>query len=153
MSNAYERLLRHMAEKQIGYWSNRDERAVCLDFPGIIGSYRLFAKVESDDELQVWGQLRISVPNGCRKAVAETIERANYLQGAGEFEMNFDANELRFHISESISEGHLSDETIDRLIDATRIALDFCLPVVLSVIYGNEQPEDAIRQTSIGRSE
>ncbi len=146
MSSAYEKLRSHLTDKQIGYWSNDEERAVCVDFPGIVGWYRLFARADSDEEFHVFGQLRIDVPHGSRKAVAEVIERANYRQAGGEFEMNFSEDELRFHVSESLSDGELQSEMIDRLIEAARNALDSCLAAVLSVIFGNEQPEDAVGQ-------
>ena len=137
-----------MADKQLGYWSNRDEQAICVDFPGMVGFYRLFAQVGTDDEFQVFAQLQIRVPHGCQAAVAETVERANYLQRDGNFEINLEAKELRFHIAESISDGELRRETVDRLLETARIGLETCLVTILSVIYGNEQPEDAVRQMS-----
>jgi hypothetical protein len=146
MSSAYEKLQSHLTDKRIGYWSNDEERTICVDFPGIFGWYRLFARADSEEEFHVFGQLRINVPHGCRKAVAEMIERANYLQAGGDFEMNFNADELRFHVSENLSDGELRGETIDRLIDIARKALDSCLAALLSVVFGNEQPEDAVGQ-------
>ena len=44
-----------------------------------------------------------------------------------------------------------ADGVIDRLITATMAMLDMYLPAVLSVIYGNELPKDAIRSVEGGR--
>ena len=42
-------------------------------------------------------------------------------------------------------DGANGDGVIDRLITVTMAMLDMYLPAVLSVIYGNELPKDAIR--------
>ncbi len=146
MSTAYERLLSHMSDKKIGFWSNREEQAICMDFPGIVGMYRVFVRVRPEEnQFDVSGQVRINVWEGCRESVAETVERANYGMAGGTLEMSFEDRELRFFVSEEFSDDDSDRDIVDRLIDATRIALDTYLQTILSVIYGNELPEDAIR--------
>jgi hypothetical protein len=45
----------------------------------------------------------------------------------------------------------LEDDVIGRLMGTTVAMLDTYLPAVLSVIYGNETPQDAIRCAEAGR--
>jgi hypothetical protein len=152
MCNAFENLLSHMSEKEIGYWSNQEQKAICVDLPGAVGIYRVFARVSDDgNQFDVSGHAHVRVAEGCRSAVAETIERANFGPARGNLEMNLDDGELRFNESEDLSGNELDGERIDRLIDAVRGALDCYLNAILSVIYGNELPEDAIRTVEARR--
>lgn len=146
MNSAFEQLLAHMSQMQTGYWANRQQQAVCIDFPGIVGSFRVIVQIsESGDELYVFGQTRLHVEPGCRAAVAETIERANYGLTYGALELNDEAHELRFHAAESFAVDELDGAVVERLIDASRATLDTYLRAILSVIFGNELPEDALR--------
>lgn len=83
--------------------------------------------------------------------MAETIVRANYRLNVGKFEMDFDQGELRFQASQILTDDRLEDSVIDRLMGTTLSLLDVYLPAILSVIYGNELPEDAIRCAEAGR--
>ena len=91
------------------------------------------------------------VPEGARLAVAETIVRANYGLKVGKFEMDFEEGELRFQAAQILTEDSLEESVIDRLLSTTMSMLDMYLPAVLSVIYGNELPKDAIRCVEAGR--
>ncbi len=152
MITAYVQLLTHLREKKIGHWSNDEEQAICVDYPGIVGSYRIFARIQSETgEFQTTGQLRISVTEGCRAAVAETIRCANAGLNEGELEVDFDKCELRFQMSEPLIGDNLDRNVVDRLIARTNSVLDAYFPAVLSVIYGNELPSDAIRQVEAAK--
>ena len=147
MNSAYEKLLSHMKQMQIGYWSNNEQQAICVDFPGIVGSYRVFAKINGEvGQFQVTGQLRLCVSKGCESAVTESVRLVNSTLACGEFEMNFETSDLRFEAAETLLGDRLDDEAVDRLIGATRTAFDVYLSAFLSVIYGNELPSDAIQQ-------
>ena len=76
--------------------------------------------------------------------MAETVVRANYGLQVGKFELDFDDGELRFQAAQILTEGTLGDGIIDRLMGTTMAMLDRYLPAFLSVIYGNESPQDAI---------
>jgi hypothetical protein len=150
VSNAYDKLVTHMSEMKIGYWSNSEEKSICVDFPGLIGNYRVFATVDATcDQFQVIGQLRMHVAKGCHAAVTETVQLANNGLTSGELEMNFDTSELRFRAARPLVFDILEDETIDCLLETTKTAFDTYLPALISVIYGNETPEDAVRHVAV----
>ena len=108
--------------------------------------YRIVATADSDEGLfQVFGHSPVRVPEGCRPAIAETIARANYGLKLGKFELDFDDGDVRFQVSQIVHDGCLEDETIRRLMGTTMAMLNSYLPAILSVIYGNELPADAIR--------
>jgi hypothetical protein len=152
MNAAYERLMQHLDDREVHYLANGENRSICADFRGEVGTYRIIAAVDADAGLfQVFGCPPLRVPEGARPSVAETIIRANYRLNVGKFEMDFDEGELRFHVSQILTDDSLEDSVIDRLMGTTMSLLDVYLPAILSVIYGNELPKDAIRCAEAGR--
>ena len=152
MNAAYEKLIQHLDEHNVRYLTGTDSQSICADFRGEVGTYRIIAQIESDNELfQVFGLAPVRVPEGCRPAIAETIARANYGLKVGKLEMDMDDGELRFQAAQILTEDCLEETVIDRLLGTTMSMLDMYLPAVLSVIYGNELPKDAIRCVEAGR--
>jgi hypothetical protein len=152
MNAAYEKLIQHLDEHGVNYLTRGDNQSICADFRGEVGTYRIIAAIDSDDDLfQVFGFAPVRAPEGSRPAVAETVARANYGLKVGKFEMDLDDGELRFQVAQILTDDNLEDEVIRRLIGTTMAMLDMYLPAVLSVIYGNELPKDAIRFVEAGR--
>jgi hypothetical protein len=152
MNAAYERLCDHLTSQNIGFWSRDEDLSICTDIRGEVGTYRIFARVDAHDSLfQVFGNSPVRVPQGSRPAVAETVMRANFGLKVGKFEMDFDDGELRFQAAQILPGDDLDDKTIQRLIGTTMSMLNVYLPAILSVIYGNELPQDAVRHAEPGR--
>lgn len=152
MNTAYERLIQHLDDREVHYLANGENQSICADFRGEVGTYRIIATVDADAGLfQVFGYLPLRVPEGARPSVAETVMRANYRLKVGKFEMDVDEGELRFQASQVLTEDNLEDSVIDRLIGTALSVLDTYMPAVLSVVYGNELPKDAIRCAEAGR--
>ncbi len=150
MSAAYEELVELLDERGIGYWTN-DGQAVRLDLRGEVAVYRLTAGVEPETELfQVVGRSPVLVPEGCRPAAAETIARANYRLRLGKFEMDLDDGEVRFQVSQILVDDAVGQAVIDRMIGTTVNMLDTYLPALLSVIYANDLPKEAIARVEAG---
>ena len=146
MSVAYERLIQHLEDREFHYRMNAERESILVDFGGNAGTYRIIARVDADEDLfQVVGVAPIRVPDGSRPAIAETLTRANYGPRVGKFEMDMNDGEVRYQAAHILCEGNLDDLAIRRLIGTTLAMLDRYLPAVLSVIYGNESPDDAIR--------
>ena len=154
MNASYEKLCEHLTSHDIGFWSRSEDLSICTDFRGEVGTYRIFARVDADDSLfQVFGHSPVRVPPGSRTAIAETVVRINCGLKVGKFEMDLDEGELRFQAAQLLHGDDLDDETIRRLIGTTMSMLNCYLPAVLSVIYGNELPKDAVRHAEPRRCE
>jgi hypothetical protein len=152
MNAAYEKLCEHLTSQNIGFWSHSEDLSICTDFRGEVGTYRVFARVDPDSSLfQVFGHSPVRVPQGARPAIAETVMRVNCGLKVGKFEMDFDEGDLRFQAAQILLEDDLEEATIQRLIGTTISMLDIYLPAVLSVIYGNELPKDAVIHAEPGR--
>ncbi len=152
MGDLFEQLTNHLTEREIGHWSNPNQQAVCLDFPGLVGFYRVYARISSEDrQLHACGQVSLNVPEGCRHAVAEFVQLAKKQGLDGDLELNQEFGELRFHVAGNLAGDDVSGEVIDRLISQARIGIDSYLRAILSLIFSNEQPADAFRQAVLER--
>lgn len=146
MHDVYEQLISLLDERDIPYLSNDESRSVRTDLRGEVALYRVCAQADTEAEVfQVFGYSPLRVPQGCRPAIAEAVVRANYGLRVGRFDLDVDDGQLLFHASQILVDETLCKEAIDRLIGTTMHMLDMYLPAFLSVIYGNEMPEDAIR--------
>jgi hypothetical protein len=150
MSAAYEELVELLDERGIGYWASEDQ-AVRLDLRGQVAVYRITAGVEPETDLfQVVGRSPLLVPEGCRSAAAETIARANHGLRLGRFELDFADGEVRFQVSQILVDEAVGQAVIDRMIGTTVNMLDTYLPALLSVIYANESPKEAVSRVEAG---
>lgn len=148
---AYEKLIQHLDEHDVSYMTRDENQSICADFRGKAGMYRIVAQVDDDDDLfQVVGFAPVRIQEGSRPAIVETITRANFGLRVGKFEMNPDDGELRFHAAQILTHGCLDDAVIERMMGTTVAMLDMYLPAVLSVIYGNELPQDAVKCVEAG---
>lgn len=153
MNMAYEKLIQHLEEHDVRFMANSESSSIFAEFRGEVGTYRIIAVVDPEGDLfQVFGYAPVRIPSGARPAIAETIVRANYGLKVGKFEMDWNDGELRFQAAQILSEGQLDDEVIGRLMGTTMAMLDMYLPAVMSVIYGNELPEDAVRHVEARRA-
>jgi len=147
METAYQTLIQHLDAQKIRYQTDVDTQRVGAWFGTPKGLFPLHAGVTKGDPIfQVVGHVPVKVPVGSRPSIAEAITRANYNVKLGRFEMDFKDGELRFYVAHLISNGKLSDEVIERMIKTTLVMLNHYLPAFMSVIYGNELPEEAIRR-------
>lgn len=145
VSTAFEQLVAHFDKHELHYEQHPELQTLLAVFSCDVGPCRLAARVTPEGDLfQVFGEAPLKVPEGCRPSVAETIARANCGMRVGKFELNLDDGELHFQAYHILQEGNLSEEVIRRLIGTTLAMLDRYVPAVLSVIYGNELPKDAI---------
>jgi hypothetical protein len=64
----------------------------------------------------------------------------------GNFEMDFEDGEIRYKTSIDVEGDSLSSALIKRLVYANVMMMDAYLPGIMSVIYGDVSPEDAITQ-------
>ncbi|MCA9257752.1 MAG: YbjN domain-containing protein [Planctomycetales bacterium] len=145
---AYEKLVQHFDERDLRFEADPEQQLVTAGFWCDYCLTRITAVVEPDDRLfQVFAEIPIRVPEGARPSVGEAITRANYGLRLGKFEFDVDRGLLRYQTSTMLTEdGTLDDETIARQVGTSLAMVDRYLPAVMSVIYANDAPADAIRR-------
>ncbi len=148
MTAAYEELLQVLDERDIHY-SIGEDQSIRTTIRGDVATYWTAARVE-DDLFQVACYSPVRIPEGSRRDIAEAIVRANYGLRVGKFELDFDDGELRFQISQILDGEAVGEAVIDRMIGTAVNMMETYLPAFLAVVYGNEEPTDAIRRVEAG---
>lgn len=116
-------------------------------FQGENGKWTCYAKAREDQEQFVFYSVcPVNAPDSKRLAVAEFLTRANSGMMIGNFEMDFEDGEIRYKTSIDVEDDSLSCTLIKRLVYANVMMMDAYLPGIMSVIYGDVTPLDAIAQ-------
>ena len=116
-------------------------------FQGENGKWTCYAKARDDQEQFVFYSVcPLNAPDSKRLAVAEFLTRANSGMIIGNFEMDFEDGEIRYKTSIDVEDDSLSCALIKRLVYANVMMMDAYLPGMMSVIYGDVTPLDAIAQ-------
>ncbi len=152
MHAVLEHLMQHLDEYDVRYRTDDNTQSVFVDFRGEDCTYRLIAVMHEDDDVfEVFGCPPFRVPLGARPLIAEAVSRANYGLQFGKLELDCDDGELRYQVAQVLPDGRLTDAVIRRTFGAAITILDLYLPALLSVIYGNELPRDAISRAEQAR--
>jgi hypothetical protein len=143
--------MQHLDAHDVRYRTNDDPLSIFVDFRGEDCTYRLIALIHDDaDVFEIIGCPPFRVPLGARPLIAEAVARANYGLQHGKLELDFEDGELRYQVAQVLTDGRLMDTVIRRTFGAAITVLDLYLPALLSVIYGNEPPRDAICRVERG---
>ncbi len=109
------------------------------------GVYLIFFDIkEEPQQVILYVIYEENVPEDRRIDVAEYLTRANYPLIIGNFEMDFRDGEVRYKVSVDIEGGMLMPKMVENMISAGVRTADWFHPGLVSVIEGQQSPEDAI---------
>ena len=118
------------------------------DFENKNGDIWCYEKIRVDLEQFIFYVVApVKAPEEVRPLIAEYITRANYGLRIGNFEMDFDDGEIRCKSSIDFENSTLDTSLIKNIIYPAVHTMDFYLPGLMSVMYGNKSPEQAISDT------
>ncbi|MBN3939315.1 YbjN domain-containing protein [Nostoc sp. NMS9] len=119
--------------------------ALQIAFQGENGKWNCYARARSEQNQFVFYSIcPVNVPENKRLAVAEFITRANSGMIIGNLELDFTDGEISYKTSIDVEGDRLSFALIQRVVYANVTMMDEYLPGIMSVIYGNVSPEEAI---------
>ncbi|MEH2174854.1 YbjN domain-containing protein [Nostoc sp.] len=119
--------------------------ALQISFQGENGKWNCYARTRSEQNQFVFYSIcPVNSPENKRLAVAEFITRANSGMIIGNFELDFTDGEISYKTSIDVEGDRLSFALIQRVVYANVTMMDEYLPGIMSVIYGNVSPEEAI---------
>lgn len=126
-----------------------DDKAVHrVYFAGENGELRCYAQIRTDlSQFLFYVIAPVKAPEAVRAAVAEYITRANYGLRIGNFEMDYSDGEVRYKSSLDFEGETLTQTLIKNTIYPAVQTMDFYLPGLLGVMYGNKTPVEAIQDT------
>ena len=116
-------------------------------FAGDNGEWTCYAQVQEEQERFIFYSVcPVKAPEEKRPAMAEFLTRVNYGLVIGNFEMNFSDGEIRSKTSADFEGDRASVAVIKNLVYANVLTMDLYLPGIMSVLYGDVSPAQAITQ-------
>lgn len=127
-----------------------DSEAFVAPFDGDHGRWDVVTQVrESERQLMVYSLCPLSVPAARVPAMGEFVARANFGLVLGNFELDWDAGDLRYKTSLDVGEGDVDEQLLRPLVYANVLMMDHYLSGVAAVI-GGSNPADAIAHIELG---
>jgi hypothetical protein len=118
-----------------------------MAFQGENGKWTCYANTRVDQEQFVFYSIcPVNVPEKKHQAIANFLTRANSGMIIGNFELNSANGEIRYKTSIDVKGSSLTSALIKQMVYANVNMMDSYLPGIMSVIYGNVSPEEAINQ-------
>ena len=118
-----------------------------MGFQGSNGKWSCYAQVNEEQQLFFFYSVcPINVPQDKRALMAEFITRANFGIKIGNFEMDYGDGEVRYKTSVDIENDKLTPALISNHVYANIWTMDRYLPGILSVVYSDEAPSEAIQK-------
>ena len=131
------------------YPQQLDEKTIHrVYFAGENGELRCYAQIRVDLEQFLFYVIApVKAPEEVRALVTEYITRANYGLRIGNFEMDYTDGEVRYKSSFDFEGETLTPTLIKNTMYPAVHTMDFYLPGLLGVMYGNKTPVEAIHDT------
>jgi len=111
-----------------------------------------FMVVEEKRIIHFYVHLSVNVIENKRLETMEYITRANYGLQIGNFEMDLRDGEIRFKVSIDVEAGTLSTVMVRNMMSAGFCTVDRYFPGLMSVIFGNAVPAQAIEEIEAKQS-
>ena len=129
------------------YEEIKGRNIIKMRFSGENANWSCYAQVREEQErLMFYSTLETKAPEEKQLALAEYITRANFGLLIGNFEMDFSDGEIRFKTSVDLEDSILTRKFIQNLVYMNVLMMDKYLPGIMSVIYANMAPDQAIAQ-------
>jgi len=122
-----------------------DRPILQLGFSGRNGAWMCYAQAKNEQQRFIfYSVLDVKAVPEKRAAIAEFLTRANYGLVLGNFEMDYSDGEIRYKTSIDVEGGDLTHEMIKTMVYTNVLMMDKYLPGIMSVLYANISPEQAI---------
>jgi hypothetical protein len=145
MGAIFDTVVRFFEEEEWSFTQREDQSLIQLMFQGDNGQWSCYAQAREDlAQLVFYSVCPVNVPEDKRLVVSEFLTRVNSNLLMGSFEMDFDDGQVRFRTGIAIGEMGLSTGLVEPLVHANLLLMDLCLPHLMTVLYGNATPLEAI---------
>jgi hypothetical protein len=124
-----------------------EQPALQIAFQGENGTWTCYARARVEQQQFLFYSIcPVKAPSYKLLPVAEFLARANSGLAIGNFELDFNDGEISYKTSIDVEGDRLSSALIKNLVYANVRMMDEYMPGIMSVIYGNLSPEEAIIQ-------
>ena len=116
-----------------------------MEFQGIHAKWICSAhSYEDRNQFVFYSNIPVQVPKEKRMLLSEFLNRANYRQVIGNWEIDLDRGLIRFKTSIDIEGVEFQEKLINYVIMPNVVAADKYLPGIVSVLDGQQSPKEAI---------
>lgn len=114
-------------------------------FAGENGRWNCYAQArEEQKQFVFYSMIPVNAPEPKRQAVAEYITRVNYGLILGNFELDYSDGEIRYKTSIDVDGDEISEALIRNAVNRNVYTVDRYLPGIMSVIYADADPAEAV---------
>ncbi len=144
-ATVFDKMVQFFKDDEWKFRQLEDRPILQLGFSGRNGSWMCYAQAKNEQQRFIfYSVLEAKASPEKRPAVAEFLTRANYGLVLGNFEMDYSDGEIRYKTSIDVEGGDLTHEMIKTLVYTNVLMMDKYLPGIMSVMYANVPPEQAI---------
>ena len=144
-TNAYHQLTQFLDKLGLPYETHQQQQIVDIFTVGQVTAYHLIAHVPEDHLLVVTAIPTIRIPAGARPNVAQALSYVNDDLAVGYLNLSWEKGWLFYRASTLLQNGELTEQMVGHFLLSSAKILEKYLPAVLSIIYANDDPADAIR--------
>jgi hypothetical protein len=131
-----------------------EEATVRSGFAGSNGNFVCYGHgMEETEQFVFYSVGPVPVPPGKRQAMAELLTRINSGLVLGSFEMDFDDGEVRFKTAIDVEDAELTPALLRGVIYGNVFPMDVYLPAILSLVYSETTPLQALALVNEAASE
>ncbi len=147
MGRIYEALQKFFREDEWPFTEMEGKTILRTGFSGKNGKWTCFAQAREDQQQFIFYSVcPNAAPDDRRIPAMEFITRANYELVIGNYEMDLRDGEIRYKTSIDVEGTELSPGMIRQVVYFNVMTMNKYLPGLMSVLYANVTPEQAIRQ-------
>jgi hypothetical protein len=147
MGKIFEAMLKFFREDEWPFTEMEGKTILRTGFSGKNGKWTCFAQAREDQsQLIFYSVCPNAAPEDRRIPAMEFITRANYELVVGNYEMDLRDGEIRYKTSVDVEGTEISPALIRQVVYFNVMTMNKYLPGLMSVLYANVTPEQAIRQ-------
>ncbi len=147
MTQLFEAMVNFFTTDQWPFVQLEETPTLRMGFQGDNGNWICYASVRDDlGYFFFYSICPVNVPPDKRQVMAEFLTRANYGLTIGNFEMDFNDGEIRYKTSVDTENEPPSETMLRNLVYANVFNMDRYLPGIMSVIYSDVSPVEAVVQ-------
>lgn len=146
----YQEMVNFFKQEDWFFIPIEQEPVLQMAFQGKSGKWTCYARARDEQQQFIFYSVcSVNAPENKRQAIAEFIARANYGMILGNFELDFRDGEIRYKTSIDVGDDKLTYELIRQVVYTNVMMMDKYQPGIMSVIYSDVSPEEAIKQIEV----
>jgi len=141
----FDTMIQFLKEDDWRYEQLEGRPIVGLRYKGDNGAWGCYAQARDErQQFLFYSVVDVNTPPAKQAAMAEFLTRANYGLLIGNFEMDYSDGQVRYKTSIDVQGDRLTTALVKRLVYINVMMMDRYLPGIMSVIYADVVPAEAI---------